>query len=128
MLESTGLSLRSVPDSGEMVSVKTVTNFNRAQDNHSLGTAVSPRLCAEAAAAAAALGLRLAGVDVVAPTPHASLAESGGVIVDVNATPGLHHHALASDPAAATRVAVPILSALLASEEARMLLSETTIR
>jgi D-alanine-D-alanine ligase-like ATP-grasp enzyme len=114
-LERAGLSLRSVPAAGEVVSVKTVTNFNRAEDNHSLGTAVSPGLCAEAAAAAAALGLRLAGVDVVARTPLASLAESGGVIIDLNATPALHHHALVADPAAATRVAVPILSALLAS-------------
>ena len=108
-LERAGLSLRSVPARDETVPVKTVTSFNRAEENHSLGTAVSPELGAEAVAATAALGLRLAGVDVVARTPL------GGGIVDVNAIPALHHHALVADPAAATRVAVPVLSALLGS-------------
>ena len=112
-LERAGLSLRSVPAAGETVAVKTVTSYNRAEENHSLGTAISPELAAEAVAAAAALGLRLAGVDVVARTPLAPLAASGGVVVDVNAIPALHHHALVAEPAGATRVAVPILSALL---------------
>jgi cyanophycin synthetase len=113
-LEGAGLSLRSVPAAGEAVGVKTVTNYNRAEENTSLGVAVSPELVAAAAAAAAALDLRLAGVDVVAPTPLAPLAASGGVIVDVNAVPSLHHHVLVADPDRGTRVAVPILTALLA--------------
>jgi len=71
------------------------------------------RLAAEAAAAARVVGLRLAGVDVIAPTLDRSLAESGGVVLEVNCTPGLHHHYLVADREGATRVAVPILRALL---------------
>jgi len=74
---------------------------------------VSPALASEVAAAAEVLGLRLAGVDVVTPTPAAALAASGGAIIDVNEAPGLHHHAHVAGVDGGTRVAVPILRALL---------------
>jgi cyanophycin synthetase len=112
-LRQAGLSLRSVPAAGATVIVKTVTNFNRPDDNFSLGTAISEDLYADAVAAATAVGLRLVGIDVVAPTAHAALAASGGVIIDVNAIPALHHHSLVADPETAVSVAVPVLSALL---------------
>jgi cyanophycin synthetase len=112
-LRRAGIPLRSVPPRGSTVRLKTVTNYNRPEDNHTLRTAISPALSAEAVAAATILGLRLAGVDVVSPTPSASLAASGGAIIDVNALPALHHHAHVADADAAGRVAVPILRALL---------------
>jgi D-alanine-D-alanine ligase-like ATP-grasp enzyme len=111
-LASAGLSLRSVPPAGTVVPVKTVTNYNRRDENEAVGEAVAHGLKAQAAAAAAALGLRLAGVDVVTPST-----ESGGTVVDVNAIPALHHHGYVADHAAAARVAVPILRTLL--EDAR---------
>ena len=64
-------------------------------------------------AAAACVGLRLAGVDLVTPSLEGSLAETGGVVLEVNCTPGLHHHYLVAEPDRATRVAVPILRRLL---------------
>jgi D-alanine-D-alanine ligase-like ATP-grasp enzyme len=100
-LERSGLSLDSVLPTGTSVEVKTVTNYNRAEDN-ATAQAVSPRLRADAVAAAKALGLRLAGIDAV-----------GGVVVDVNAAPALHHHMHVADADGATNVAVPILRALL---------------
>src|SRR5437773_9292197 len=110
-LRHAGVKLGEVPAAGVTVEVRTVTNYNRPTDNRVL-TAASPELCAEAVVAAAALRLRLAGDDVVTPTPAASLAASGGAIIDVNATPGLHHHAHVADGGGATRVTVPILLAL----------------
>jgi cyanophycin synthetase len=112
-LRRAGIPLRSVPPRGSTVRLKTVTNYNRPEDNHTLRTAISPALSAEVAAAAATLGLRLAGVDVVSLTPSAPLAASGGAIIDVNALPALHHHAHVADADGAGRVAVPILRALL---------------
>lgn len=111
-LQAAGRSPRSVPADGERVAVKTVTNQNRAGENATVRD-TSPELAAEAAAAARVVGLRLAGVDVIAPTLDRSLAESGGVVLEVNCTPGLHHHYLVADREGATRVAVPILRALL---------------
>jgi D-alanine-D-alanine ligase-like ATP-grasp enzyme len=111
-LTSAGLSLKSVPAAGTSVRVKSVTNYNRREENESLGTAVSDELKALAIRATDALGLRLAGVDLVAHSVNARPGTTDGVVVDVNPAPGLHHHHYIANPAAATRVAVPILRAL----------------
>jgi cyanophycin synthetase len=111
-LQAAGRSPRSVLADGERVAVKTVTNQNRADENETVRV-TSPALTAEAAAAARLVGLRLAGVDLIAPGLDSSLAESGGVVLEVNCTPGLHHHYLVADRDRATRVAAPILRELL---------------
>jgi D-alanine-D-alanine ligase-like ATP-grasp enzyme len=112
-LKQAGLSLRSVPAAGATVQVKTVTNYNRPIDNETLRAAVSRELSAAAVEAARVLGLRLAGVDVITPEPLASLEDGAGVISDLNAAPGLHHHVYVANGEAARPVAVPILNALL---------------
>jgi glutathione synthase/RimK-type ligase-like ATP-grasp enzyme len=112
-LKRAGVSLRTVLPRGTTLRIKTVTNYNRPEDNETFCGRISSALTAEVVAAAEVLGLRLAGVDVVTPTPAAPLAASGGAIVDVNETPGLHHHAYVADPEHRTHVAVPILRALL---------------
>ncbi len=112
-LASAGLSLRSVPAAGNSVRVKSVTNYNRAEENESLGTAVPDEIRALAVLAADALRLRLAGVDLVAHSLNARSGTTDAMVVDVNPLPGLHHHHYVAEPAAATRVAVPILRALL---------------
>jgi cyanophycin synthetase len=112
-LRRAGIPLRSVPPRGSTVRLKTVTNYNSPEDNHTLRTEISPALSAEVVAATALLGLRLAGVDIVSPTPSAPLATNGGAIIDVNARPALHHHAHVADADGSTSVAVPILRALL---------------
>jgi cyanophycin synthetase len=112
-LKRAGVPLRSVLPAGSTLRIKTVTNYNSPEDNHTLRTAISAALSAEVAGAAAALGLRLAGVDVVTSTPTAALATSGGAIIDVNELPALHHHAHVADAHGATRVAVSILRAML---------------
>lgn len=63
--------------------------------------------------AVAAVGLRLAGVDVVTPDLGLGLSAARGAIVDVNAPPGLHYHYLTAN--GASPVAVHILRRLLAA-------------
>lgn len=115
-LEAAGLDLRSVPPFGTAVRIKTATNESGPRDNATIREPLSPELVAEARRAAGAVGLRLAGVDVITPNCGRSLAESGGVINEVNGHPALHHHYQVVDPPAATRVAVPILRRLLGGE------------
>jgi predicted ATP-grasp superfamily ATP-dependent carboligase len=112
-LERAGLTLSSVPPAGHVVAIGAVTNNNTIDDNETFRGAVSPELVAAARAAQNAVGLRLAGVDVITTDPSRPLAETGGVINEVNGTPGLHHHYLVADPGGATRVAIPILERLL---------------
>ena len=112
-LRAAGRTLRSVPAAGEQVQVKTSTSENRPDENETVRTAPHAALVSEARAAAAALGLRLAGVDIVTPDLARPLADAGGAIVEVNAGPGLRYHYQVADRERATRVAVPILHALL---------------
>ncbi len=90
-LAKQGLTLRSVPAAGSVVRLKTVINQNLAEDNVT-ATDLCDSLVQDGAQAAAAVGARLAGVDVLTPDPAVPLAEAGGVILEVNTTPGFHHH------------------------------------
>jgi cyanophycin synthetase len=98
---------------GRTVAVKTVTSQNRISDNETVREPVAPELIEEARLAAAQVGVRLAGVDLITTDLSRSLKESGGVIIEVNGTPGLHYHYQVADQRNATRVAVPILRRLL---------------
>ncbi|HEU5142889.1 MAG TPA: hypothetical protein VFU04_07015 [Solirubrobacterales bacterium] len=112
-LERAGLSLSSVPAAGRTVPIRTITSDNGAAHTETYRGPLSDDLLAEARAATQAVGLTLAGVDVITPDPTRPLREVGGVINEVNGTPGIHHHYVVADPEGATRVAIPILERLL---------------
>jgi D-alanine-D-alanine ligase-like ATP-grasp enzyme len=112
-LEASGQRLDSVPESGAPVVVKHVTNENRLEDNETVRGPIGEGLRREAARAAELVGLRLAGLDVILRDTSMSLAEGGGVVLEVNGAPGLSHHYHVADRAQATPVAEPILEALL---------------
>ena len=112
-LERAGLTLSSVLPADRTVAIGAVTNNNAVEDNETFRGKLAPQLIAEARSAQVAVGLRLAGLDVITTDPTRPLAETGGVITEVNGTPGLHHHYLVADPDRATRVAIPILERLL---------------
>ncbi|MDX6490221.1 MAG: hypothetical protein QOD43_466 [Gaiellaceae bacterium] len=112
-LEQEGLHLHTVLPKGKVTVVKSATNISGSRECTTFRGTVSAELVAEARAAVAAVGVRLGGVDIVTTDPSVSLVESGGVVLEVNPIPGLVHHYNVADPAAATRVAVPILAALL---------------
>jgi glutathione synthase/RimK-type ligase-like ATP-grasp enzyme len=111
-LEHAGLRPRSTPAAGVQVRVKTVVSQNSARENETVRTDVT-ELAADVRLAVTRIGLRLAGVDVVTTDPSRSLGRTGGVILEVNGAPGLHYHYEVADPANATRVAIPVLEAML---------------
>lgn len=91
-LDAQGLSLASVPGAGESVRLKTVVNENDPQNNHPARSEVCERIVEQGARAAAAVGARLAGVDIITPDASIPLEESGGRILEVNTTPGFAIH------------------------------------
>lgn len=113
-LEQQGLTPASVPATGRSVIVRTVVNANGPEFNESVRDEICDALIADGARAASLLGVRLAGVDVITPDCRRSLADGGGVILEVNATPGLHYHYETRNPAQAVPVLIQILQALLA--------------
>ena len=91
-LRRSGRGLRTVPATGEKVLLKNIVNDNRRDDNVSAAADLCPELVATGAEAAAAVGARLAGVDVITPDPSAPLGPTGGVVIEVNAAPGHYYH------------------------------------
>lgn len=110
-LAGQGLSLSSVPPEKKVVQLKTVINDNTAEDNVCIVDTLHPAVIDVARDAALAVGLRLAGVDIVTSDPSQCLADTGGVVLEVNSAPGLYFHYAGSK----TRnpVAIPVLAACL---------------
>ncbi len=91
-LAKQGLSLTSVPEAGKFVKLKTVINQNCTEENVSAADKFCPEVIEAGARAARAIGARLAGIDIITSDPGRPLSETGGVILEVNTTPGYHYH------------------------------------
>jgi cyanophycin synthetase len=115
-LAKQGLSMRSVPEVGRHVILKTVVNENGGADNTTVVAKLCPSIVADGARALRALGARLAGVDVITPDPTKPLAKAGGVILEVNAPPNYYYHYQKAD--GCFRVAVHVLKRLLVEHAA----------
>jgi cyanophycin synthetase len=111
-LAEAGRTPRSVPAAGARVRVKSASSENAEHENQTIRS-WSPDVVDECAEAVRAVGLRLAGVDVVTPDLTRQLAETGGAIIEVNGTPGFQYHYVVADPENATRIAVPVLERVL---------------
>lgn len=112
-LRSQGLSLSSIPSAGARHPVKHSNGDGGRRETHSVPlSSVSQEAIADATRAVAAVGLRLAGVDVVTPDLGREIGAAGGAIVDVNAPPGLHYHYLTADEGQDSHVASRILQRL----------------
>jgi cyanophycin synthetase len=105
-----GLSLATVPAAASRTSVKTVTNEGRLEDCRTARGELCDEIVDEVRRAASAVGLRLAGVDVITPDPARPLAETGGVIAEINGMPALHRHYQVADTENVAAVAEQILS------------------
>ena len=113
VLEHGGHDLDSVLAAGELIPIKSATNYTGPDATETYRGALSDGLLAAAAASVDVLGPRLAGVDLITTDPTVSLEEAGGVVLEVNALPGLLHHYQVADRERATRVAIPVLERLL---------------
>lgn len=110
-LAKQGLSLRTVPAEGRRITVKCVVNENSGVDNQTATHLFCNSIVEDGVRAVRALGARFAGIDVVTRDPSVPLAESGGVILEVNGTPNLYYHYKKQD--GAFPVAVHLLRKLL---------------
>jgi len=91
-LSEQGLNLHSVPPAGATVVVRRNANLSTGGTATDVTDAVHPEVAARVVDAALAIGLDVAGVDVIATDISRPLEEQGGVIVEVNAGPGLRMH------------------------------------
>ena len=91
-LADQGFAPDSVPPVGTVVFIRRNANLSTGGTAIDVTERVHPAVAASAVDAAKIVGLDIAGVDVVAQDISHSLSEQGGVIVEVNAAPGLRMH------------------------------------
>ena len=103
-----GLTTDSVPEAGRWVTLRTTANLSSGGSAVDRTDEIHPDNASIARRAALALGLDVAGIDLLAPDISRSIRETGGGVVEVNAAPGLRMH-LAPTEGQARDVAVPII-------------------
>ena len=113
-LKAQELSPSSRPALGETVIVKRAVNENAAAQNHVVGDLVHPATIAECSRLVTNLGIRLAGVDIIARDIAVPLGRGNGLIGEINTTPGLHHHDLVGSRAPSRNIAGAVLEHMFA--------------
>ncbi len=106
-----GLTMGSVLPAGQSLALTISGNLRLGGASHDITDQVHPMNRMLAERAARALGLDVAGVDVVAPSLEQSILDNGGVVIEVGAAPDfrLHLNPLSGRP---RDVAVPFVEML----------------
>lgn len=91
-LDQLGIGLDEVLAEGRSIPLRASANLSTGATSIDVTDLVSPRLAQQAVRAARAMGLDIAGVDVVTASLSERLGDVGGAIVEVNAAPGLRMH------------------------------------
>jgi cyanophycin synthetase len=116
-LSASGRSLSEVPGAGEEVLVRGLPAGTaerselRTVYDEDVTSLCSPALASELSSVVRALGSEFAGIDIIANDLGRRLEESGGTFLEINTTPGIHHHYVA--PRSAEPVATLVLAHLL---------------
>ncbi|WP_051630305.1 hypothetical protein [Afifella pfennigii] len=116
-LGAQSLSLSARVEAGRRFRVKRIPNENVAAENHNVRGEVHPELIAMGGKLAGDLGVRFAGLDVIAQDISALPAEGDIYVNEVNTTPGLHHHYLIAEQERVVPVAEILLNHLFSTEQ-----------
>ncbi|MFK8066705.1 MAG: cyanophycin synthetase [Gammaproteobacteria bacterium] len=103
------LTLTSVLAKGKTVTLKLVCNENSSNENHIVKDQVHSSIVNLGADLIKVLDLKLVGVDLITPDITVPLEQCGGVINELNTTPGLHHHELVFEKDQIANVGVQII-------------------
>jgi cyanophycin synthetase len=103
-LARAGLTLDSVPAAGETVHLRATANISTGGTSIDRTDEIHPRNASVCELATAAVGLDIAGLDVLTPDISVPFDENGAAIIEVNASPGIRMH---TDPDEGTPRDVP---------------------
>lgn len=92
LLKKSGLTPEAVPNGGETVLLRENGNLSTGGTAVDCTEVIHPDNAELAVQAAGALGIDIAGVDIVTEDISQSILETGGVIVEVNTAPGIRMH------------------------------------
>lgn len=121
-LASQGLDLHSVPHPGRVVLLRGTGKIDgrntelRTIYDETITDLVHPDTVSRVSALVQRLGSRFAGVDIITVDPRVPLEQNNGVFLEVNTTPGIHHHYQSTEDNQSHAVAVAVVRALLGAE------------
>lgn len=92
VLAEQGYTPESVPPVGVVILIRRNANLSTGGTAVDVTDRVHPEVAARAVEAARVIGLDIAGIDVLASDISRPMEEQGGVVVEVNASPGLRMH------------------------------------
>jgi cyanophycin synthetase len=92
VLASQGFMPESIPAAGQRVLIRRNANLSSGGTATDVTDFIHPEIAARAVDAAKAVGLDICGIDVVVRDISRPLEVQGGVVVEVNAGPGLRMH------------------------------------
>lgn len=87
----------SVPEKGRTILIRRNANLSTGGTAVDCTGEVHPTICAAAVEAAQTVGLDICGIDMIAPDISAPLSPRNGVIIELNARPGLRMHLYPSE-------------------------------
>jgi D-alanine-D-alanine ligase-like ATP-grasp enzyme len=117
------LTVDSVPAIGASVLVRVLPAQERKRVelrtvyDEDITAAIAPGLVAEVRQIVDAVGSEWAGIDILTTDPGRPLSEVGGVLLELNTTPGLHHHCGLSVATKPCDIAVQVLRYALKAEQ-----------
>ena len=111
-LASQNLSPSSRLADGETIVVKRAVNQNSASENHVVTGQVHPATAAACGHLVSNLGVRFAGLDIIARDIAAPLSPENGMIGEINTTPGLQHHGLVAERGDSRMIAAEVVEYL----------------
>ncbi|MBI0584760.1 MAG: hypothetical protein ISF22_11135 [Methanomassiliicoccus sp.] len=91
-LRDKGMSLNHVPADGERVFLRTVCNHEAGDETTDITSIVHPDVISYCEGIMRTINTTLSGIDIITTDITKPLAESGGVINEVNTSPGLMFH------------------------------------
>ncbi|WP_053959579.1 cyanophycin synthetase [Sulfobacillus thermosulfidooxidans] len=86
------LTLHSIPDQGQKVWLRESANLSSGGEAVDVSDDVSEALAWDMVRTAQIIGLDIAGIDIVTPNLSQDLRSGGGMVIEVNAAPGLRMH------------------------------------
>ncbi|HEY0984046.1 cyanophycin synthetase [Schlesneria sp. T3-172] len=92
VLADQGLTVDSVPAAGQVVLMRRNANLSTGGSATDVTDLVHPEVAARVIDGVRMVGLDIAGVDVVCQDISRPLEQQGGIIVEINAAPGLRMH------------------------------------
>lgn len=119
-LAAQGLEPGATVLAGDRIVVKRAINENADRENHPVAAQLHPEIVSAGARLVSDLGVRFAGLDIIADDISAPLRDSGVQFHEVNVGPGIHHHYLLADRSRGTPVAARILQYLFENRQGVM--------